>query len=364
MAGRRPAHVASRHHEQGARISLAGAQDKTSIAISDDGVPRLPKGTSPSTHILKPNIRRLAKVWHSAANEAIVMRAAALAGLPTAEVFCEPHTEACVVRRFDRQLRADGTLARLVQYDLCQLAGDRAKWSYLLLADELRRRSARPNQDLKELFRHMVFNALISNTDDHPRNHALVAATAQWELPPAYDLTPGPLSSIEKRDLAMSCGRFDRYANRTNILSEHAQFKLSRADATEIIDQIQRVVSARWHAVLRQQGASQGGDANPIDDQQAGLEACTMTGRHGAQGAPFGNRVAQGMPGAAHPPAGRGVDSSRRYPGALQGRRARRPLATASSRVLRLRPGRQPHGAWPRARGRHRQSSRAPCQRC
>jgi serine/threonine-protein kinase HipA len=80
-------------HEQGARISLAGAQDKTSLAIFDDGVPRLPKGTSPSTHILKPNIRRLAKVWHSAANEAIVMRAAALAGLPTAEVFYEPHTK-------------------------------------------------------------------------------------------------------------------------------------------------------------------------------------------------------------------------------------------------------------------------------
>ena len=49
-------------HEQGARISLAGAQDKTSIALFDDGVPRLPKGTSPSTYILKPNIRRLAKV--------------------------------------------------------------------------------------------------------------------------------------------------------------------------------------------------------------------------------------------------------------------------------------------------------------
>jgi serine/threonine-protein kinase HipA len=79
--------------EQGARISLAGAQDKTSLAIFDDGVPRLPKGTSPSTHILKPNIRRLAKVWHSAANETIVMRAAALAGLPTAEVFYEPHAK-------------------------------------------------------------------------------------------------------------------------------------------------------------------------------------------------------------------------------------------------------------------------------
>ena len=48
-----------------ARISLAGAQDKASIAIFEDGVPQLPRGTSPSTHILKPDIKRLTKVWHS-----------------------------------------------------------------------------------------------------------------------------------------------------------------------------------------------------------------------------------------------------------------------------------------------------------
>ena len=61
---------------RGARISLAGAQDKAVIAIFDDGVPRLPRGTAPSTHILKPDIKRLSKVWHSAANEAIIMLSA------------------------------------------------------------------------------------------------------------------------------------------------------------------------------------------------------------------------------------------------------------------------------------------------
>jgi serine/threonine-protein kinase HipA len=50
--------------------------------------------------------------------------------------------------------------------------GDRGKWSYLLLADELPRRSARPAEDLLELYRRMAFNSLFSNTDDHPRNHA------------------------------------------------------------------------------------------------------------------------------------------------------------------------------------------------
>jgi serine/threonine-protein kinase HipA len=135
--------------------------------------------------------------------------------------------------------------------------GDRAKWSYLLLADELRRRSARPAEDVHELFRRMAFNALISNTDDHPRNHALLALTEKWELSPAYDLTPNPLLSQEKRDLAMTCGRFNRYANRANLLSEHAQFKLSLEQARAIVDQVQTVVAARWLPVLRQHGASE-----------------------------------------------------------------------------------------------------------
>jgi len=174
-------------HEQGARISLAGAQDKTSIALFDDGVPRLPKGTSPSTHILKPNIRRLAKVWHSAANEAIVTRAAALAGLPTAEVFYEPRTEACVVRRFDRQLRPGGKLARLVQYDLCQLAGTVSDRKYekeggpglAACAELIRRYSTQPAVDLRHLVRWVFFNLYVGNNDSHAKNLSLYSVPGQ-----------------------------------------------------------------------------------------------------------------------------------------------------------------------------------------
>lgn len=182
---------------EGARISLAGAQDKTSIAIFDDGVPRLPKGTSPSTHILKPNIRRLAKVWHSAANEAIVMRAAALCGLPTAEVFYEPHTESCVVRRFDRMVRPDGTLARLVQYDLCQLAGTLSDRKYekeggpglAACAELVRRYSAQPAPDLRNLVRWVFFNLYVGNNDSHAKNLSLYSVPGQGvRLTPFYDL--------------------------------------------------------------------------------------------------------------------------------------------------------------------------------
>lgn len=201
--------------------------------------------------------------WNNARVEGAMLALAQECGLRVARHRIETVAgkDVLLVQRFDRTLTTDGYLRHRMVSGLTALGaedshGDRAKWSYLLLADELRRRSARPAQDLEELFRRMVFNALISNTDDHPRNHALIATTDKWELSPAYDLTPNPLTSAEKRDLAMTCGTFNRYANRVNLLSQHGQFKLSLEQATAIVNQLQQVVTARWHAVLRQQGAT------------------------------------------------------------------------------------------------------------
>lgn len=180
-----------------ARISLAGAQDKASLAIFDDGLPRLPRGTAPSTHILKPDIRRLAKVWHSAANETLVMRIAAACGLPTAEVFYEPHTQACVVRRFDRLPRPDGSLARLVQYDLCQLAGTVSERKYekeggpglVPCAALIRRYSSRPALDLRHLLQWLFFNLYVGNNDSHAKNLSVYHVPGRGVmLTPFYDL--------------------------------------------------------------------------------------------------------------------------------------------------------------------------------
>lgn len=201
--------------------------------------------------------------WNNARVEGAMLALAQECGLRVARHRIEhvAGKDVLLVQRFDRTLTADGYLRHRMVSGLTALGaedshGDRAKWSYLLLADELRRRSARPAQDLEELFRRMVFNALISNTDDHPRNHALIAPTDKWELSPAYDLTPNPLTSVEKRDLAMTCGIYNRYANRANVLSQHGQFKLSLEHAAAIVDQLQQVVAARWHTTLRQQGTT------------------------------------------------------------------------------------------------------------
>jgi len=67
---------------------------------------------------------------------------------------------------------------------------------------------------MRALFCRMSFNVLISNIDDHPRNHAFIAMNREWHLSPAYDLMPSPVVSQDRRDLAMMCGDFGRFANK------------------------------------------------------------------------------------------------------------------------------------------------------
>ena len=62
--------------------------------------------------------------------------------------------------------------------------------------------------------------------------------------------------ALERRDLAMVCGRFGRYANRTNLLSGHGRFLLDQTAAAQVFDGIASTVRARWHAEMRRAGVS------------------------------------------------------------------------------------------------------------
>ena len=119
---------------------------------------------------------------------------------------------------------------------------DRDRWSYPLLADQLRRWSDKPDTDCAELFVRMVFNAAVTNNDDHPRNHALLRSGKSWRLSPAYDLVPAPLVSLERRDLALTVGRYGRTASVYNLLSLSARFGLSAEQACLEIDRVVSVV--------------------------------------------------------------------------------------------------------------------------
>jgi serine/threonine-protein kinase HipA len=202
--------------------------------------------------------------WNMARVEHATLRLARLCGLDTAEsrVVTIGGRDALLVKRFDRE-RADDGYARarmvsaltLLQTD--ETPDGRARWSYVILAETLRQISMRPREDAHELFRRMVFNALVSNIDDHPRNHAAIAPAAGWRLSPAYDLTPAPAMSEDRRDLAMVCGAVGRRASAANMLSECRRFLLHAEEAAGIVDGMEQTVAREWYAIARACGVSE-----------------------------------------------------------------------------------------------------------
>ncbi|MCA3657816.1 MAG: type II toxin-antitoxin system HipA family toxin [Methylobacterium sp.] len=165
-----------------------------------------------------------------------------------------------LVKRFDREKVAKGyTRARMVSA-LTLLRADetqRERWSYVVLAEELRRISADPKRDAAELFRRMLFNALISNIDDHPRNHAVITPQRDWRLSPAYDLTPSVPVSTDRRDLTMAAGDFGRWANARNMLSQAPRFLLDPAEASAMVDTMEEAVKGGWFPIARGAGVSE-----------------------------------------------------------------------------------------------------------
>jgi serine/threonine-protein kinase HipA len=167
-----------------------------------------------------------------------------------------------LVKRFDRQKTRKGyTKSRMIS-GLTLLRADEAaeardRWSYVLMSEELRRVVREPKKDAPELFRRMAFNALISNVDDHPRNHALLAKESEWQLSPAYDLTPSPQISQDRRDLAMEIGDQGRFANAKNLLSQHARFLLEAGEAKVIVSEMTEQVRASWYDIVRGQGVTE-----------------------------------------------------------------------------------------------------------
>lgn len=201
--------------------------------------------------------------WNHARVERAMLLLARECGVQTAESRLETigDRDVLLVKRFDREkvdagYRRARMLSALTLLRADDSHQDRDKWSYMLLTEELRRISSQPKQDAPELFRRMCFNALISNTDDHPRNHAVIASDIDWVLSPAYDLTPSMPVSIERRDLALVCGDMGRYAHADNLLSQHTRFLLDRAEAESMIDDMERAVRNRWYDIARAEGVT------------------------------------------------------------------------------------------------------------
>ncbi len=202
--------------------------------------------------------------WNHARVERAMLVLARECSLQTSEskVTAIGGRDVLLVKRFDRQQTEKGyRRARMVSALTLLRAEDahrdRNKWSYVLLVEELRRISSQPRTDAPELFRRMCFNALISNTDDHPRNHAVIAMDKEWKLSPAYDLIPSIPVRIERRDLALICGDMGRYAHVGNLLSQSARFLVDADETKKTVNEMEQTVRNKWYDIARREGVTE-----------------------------------------------------------------------------------------------------------
>ncbi len=219
--------------------SLGGARPKASVRDRDGtlAVAKFPQKTDQTRAVL----------WESVA---LKLAAAAGVGVPAWRVEVVADRPVLLLRRFDRE----GALRIPFLSAMSMLgAADRETHSYLEIADAIRQYGAAPVEDLKQLWRRMVFNILISNIDDHLRNHAfLYAGNDGWRLSPAYDLNPVPVD-VAPRVLATSIDTDDPTASLDLAFGVAAYFTLDPAAARKIACDAGRAVS-RWRQTAARLG--------------------------------------------------------------------------------------------------------------
>lgn len=201
--------------DHGVRVTISGAQRKILLSLNAAGEPLRPLGTTPSTFIVKPDIERAqVKVFASAFNETVVMRAARICQLPTAVVAYQPLIRSCMITRYDRIQNEDETLRRIWQADFCQLAGKPSTVKYEIdgglsfkeCYDLLKENSVAPAIDLINLLRWLFFNLYVGNNDSHSKNLALLSEPQGLRLAPFYDLMCTGVYSGLGRNFAFQIG--------------------------------------------------------------------------------------------------------------------------------------------------------------
>ncbi len=163
---------------------------------------------------------------------------------------------AVAVRRFDRVAGDGGVSQRLhaLSAHVALRAAGQA-YGYPELALLLRRRAPAEQfaQQGEQLFRRMVFNILLDNTDDHEKNHALLVSAAQrYTLSPAFDVLPSGQALGYQQ---MRVGRDGADATLANALTEHRAFALNATQAQQVCREVAAVVS-RWQHHFAQAGVT------------------------------------------------------------------------------------------------------------
>jgi serine/threonine-protein kinase HipA len=133
--------------------------------------------------------------------------------------------------------------------------------SYLEIAEVIASKGASPKSDLTELWTRIVFNVMVSNTDDHLRNHGfLLAPNGGWRLSAAYDMNPVPGST----GLALNIDESDNALDLDLVRSVATYFRISAREADAIIDRVAEAVG-QWPQVATELGINRG-EQNEMSD--------------------------------------------------------------------------------------------------
>ena len=219
--------------------SLGGARPKASVREKD--------GQLAIAKFPKKDDDYAAVEW-----EFVALQLAAQAGInvPTFRLEQIAGRAVLILDRFDRH---DGARIPFLSAMSMIGAGDNESHSYLELMDALRQSGAAPDTDGAELWRRIVFSILISNTDDHLRNHGfLFAGPAGWRLSPVYDVNPVPVE-VKERILTTAIDEEDATASLDLALSVAGSFGLKTKDARAIARQVGEAV-ANWRGVAADAG--------------------------------------------------------------------------------------------------------------
>ena len=238
---------------QGKGTSLGGMRPKCTL-VDEDG--RLAIGKFPSVGDTRSVTR----------GEVLALKLAALAGIGAApaRVVClgpsGSEVPVAVIQRFDRD-EADGRIPYQSAASLLQASREEDR-SYTEIADAIRTHGQAPTQDLRQLWRRLVFNLLVTNVDDHLQNHGFLhVAHGQWRLAPAFDINPFPDKDRESKTWLSE--RDGPITDVRMLLARASYFALDEQQALTVLGEVHAAVS-NWRNLAL--GPEVGLRATELDD--------------------------------------------------------------------------------------------------
>ncbi|MBQ6481312.1 MAG: type II toxin-antitoxin system HipA family toxin [Anaerolineaceae bacterium] len=194
----------------------------------------------------------------SGAWEMTVHELAAMCGLSVPEARLEKFSRygsTYLVKRFDRngllRIHYASAMTLLGKTDGASAADGT---SYLDLAAFIKAYGANPKSDLRELWKRIVFNMAVSNTDDHLRNHAFILSRNGWRISPLYDANPVPYGE----ELSLNVNESDNRINADLAIDTAERFGIGKNEAMKEAAEIINIVGSNWLQIASDCGISRG----------------------------------------------------------------------------------------------------------